>query len=110
MDNRLDHAEKQVGKFFESDKDYLFLCVQDKIDHNLPGAAEVKDFIRESFYEVSYPEISPFEKSHEDYKVSITDYKISETNIYKSYHEYHILAIIFVIFACRLMYTRLSKY
>ena len=63
LDNKYDHALKQTQKLLDSlkVKNVTFLCVQDKIDHNEPGAVEVTNYIREEFYEMVYPTVSPFE-------------------------------------------------
>ena len=63
LDNKYDHALKQTRKLLDSlkVKNVTFLCVQDKIDHNEPGAEEVTNYIREQFYDKVYPNPSPFE-------------------------------------------------
>ena len=64
LDNNYQKSQRQTQKLLAAlkVKNITFLCVQDKIDHNLPGAQNVTNFIREKFYDLVYPIVSPFEK------------------------------------------------
>jgi len=75
-------AERQIEKLLKAlesgDHGYLFMCVQDKIDHDKESAVIIEELIQDKFYEVVFPHLSQFELGS-DYIAPVEEKVITKT-------------------------------
>jgi len=77
-ESNIKQIDKLLGQMADGEHDSMvFLCVQDKIDHDIEGAEQVEDTVKELFYEKLFPNQSVFEKGSEwDLANPLDEYEI----------------------------------
>lgn len=70
--NDVKRNHKELEPLLRPDQDFLFTCLNDRIDHSLASAEIVENDVKTNFYEKVFPKVSKFENEYEEPSASTT--------------------------------------